>query len=310
MRRPGVSGALAVLTTVALVVSGCSRGEGKSLPDAKGSLTTSTTTPPDLSQVQLAAVSPGKPTTSTLPPGPGQASLAGRVIDDFGAPVPQALVRATWYVPNPPQVIEALTGDDGGFRFDQVRGGAWRVRAWKGPNLATLEAASFFLGAKEAKAFDLKVKVVEDVSITARSAPEPPFLGEDTEVAVLVMNQSVNGEGKVVRSAVPGVLVSLSPVGSWAFSGSSEAKFTDEDGVARWVMRCQAEGSQPVIARAAGKEVTLALQPCRDPISTSTTAPPETSSTSTTRPKPKPKPTTTTTRRPGSPTTRGTVTPR
>jgi hypothetical protein len=309
MSRRAVLGALGVVTVVALIASGCSKGDGKSLPGPGGSLTT-TTTAPDLSQVQLTAVSPGKTTSSTVPPGPGQASLAGRVIDDHGAPVPQALVRATWYLPNPPQVIEALTGDDGGFRFNQVRGGPWRVRAWKGPNLATLEAASFFLGAKEARGFDLKVKVVEDVSVTARSAPEPPFIGEDTEVAVLVMNQSVNGEGKVERTRVPGVLVSLSPVGSWAFSGSSEAKFTDEEGIARWVMRCQAEGSQTIIANAAGRDVTLTLQPCRDPMSTSTTIPPETSSTSTTRPKPKPKPTTTTTRKPGSPTTRGTVSPR
>jgi hypothetical protein len=231
------------------------------------------------------------------------------VIDDYGAPVPQALVRATWYVPTPPQVIEALTGNDGGFRFERLRGGPWRVRAWKGPNLATLDAASIFLGAKEARALDLKVKVVEDVSITGRTAPEPPFIGDDVELAVLVLNQAVDGEGKVQRTPVVGTPVSLVVGAGWVFLGPSDAKLTDEQGVARWTLRCQTAGSQPITASAVGRDITLNLQ-CMDPISTSTTAPPETSSTSTTKPKPKPKPTTTTTRRPGSPTTRGTVSPR
>ena len=299
---------LGVLGVVALIASGCSKGDGKSLPTPGGSLTT-TTTAPDLSQVQLSPVSPGKTTSSTLPPGPGQASLAGKVIDDFGAPVPGALVRATWYIPTPPQVIEALTGPDGGFRFAQLRGGPWRIRAFRAPNLATLDAVALFLGAKEARTLDLKVKVVEDVSITGRTAPDPPFMFEDTELAVLVLNQTVDGEGKVQRSPVVGTTVSLVASAGWGFLGPYEAKLTDERGVARWPLRCQTAGPQPITASAVGRDVTFNFQ-CMDPISTSTTTPPETSSTSTTRPRTKPKSTTSTTRRPGSPTTRGTVSPR
>jgi carboxypeptidase family protein len=296
---------LAVAGAVALVAGSCSKGDGKGLRPGPGGSLSTTTTAPDLSQVQLSAVSPGKTTSSTLPPGPGQASIFGRVVDDLGAPVPQALVRATWYLPAQPQIIEALTGNDGTYRFDQLRGGPWRIRAWKLPNLATLDAPAFFLGAKEAHAVDLKVKVVEDYSVTGRTAPEPPFIGEDTELAVLVLQQSVSGDGKVVRTPVPGAVVSLYVSGSWAFLGSSDPQPTDEQGVARWTMRCQAAGSQPITATAAGRDVTLNLQ-CMDPMSTSTTAPPETTTSSTTKKK---RSTTTTTRRPGSPTTRGPVSP-
>ena len=67
-----------------------------------------------------------------------------------GNAVPGAFVRATYYGdPNKPEVIEALALEDGTYRFEQVLGGRWRVRAWKAPELATLEDNTFFLGYTE-----------------------------------------------------------------------------------------------------------------------------------------------------------------
>jgi hypothetical protein len=310
MNRRAPLGILAfVILVLALpAMAACSKDDGETLPPPSSS--TTTTARVDYSQVALPAVNPGRPVPISRPRGPGQASISGRVIDDSGAPVPQAFVRATYYLdPAKPEVVEVLAGEDGTYRFDHLLGGRWRIRAWKTPILATLEIPAFFLGATERKALDLKVKVVPDLAVTSGIAPNPPLMSSPAELAVKVMTQTVDADGRVSRTASVGAPVSLSLGGVWSL-GSPKEQLTDEAGTVRFILTCGSEGSQPITAVVFGRDFPLTAPSCLDPASTTTTAPPESSSsTSTTRPRRPAAKVTTTTRPRSTSTTRSGVRP-
>jgi carboxypeptidase family protein len=300
----------AVVLAVALSAAGCSSDDGQQLPAPDPSSTTTTTVPVDFSEVALAPIAPGKEPPVTRPPGPGRASIAGRVVDTSGAPIPQALVRATYFFdPAKPEVIEALSGDDGTYRFEKLYGGRWRIRAWKAPVLATFEQPAFFLGATEQKALDLKVKAVPDVDVTSTMAPDPPLVGWLAELAVLVVSQTVNAEGRVERTPLGGVPVSLAGDGTWSLS-AAVTQLTDADGTVRWTVSCASEGvhtlSVSVAATAGARDFPVVSPSCLSPASTTTATTATTgpsSSTSSTKPKPKAttttRPRTTSSTRPG-----------
>lgn len=277
---------LSFLALAAAVVAGaCSDGDGQSLPDPETSTTTTTTTVPvDYSEVALAPVPTGKTPPSTRPPGPGRASIAGRVVDTSGSPVAQAIVRATYYGdPDKPEVIEALSTDDGTYRFSQVHGGRWRVRAWRTPDLATFETLTFFLAAVEDKALDLKVKFVPAVAVTSDMAPDPPLVGVPAELAVMILNQTVDAEGRVQRSPAADQEVTLSTDDDeWSLESSATQR-TGSDGSARWKMSCGGEAAYEVTVTVADQEFTLTMPSCLSPASTTTTtvAPPDSTTTST-----------------------------
>lgn len=292
-----IGGLVALVVALPLLVA-CSGDDGTDLPALPPPPPSTTTTEPiDYSQVALPAITPGQTPPITRPREPGQASIAGRVIDDTGAPVPGALVRATYYLnPSAPEIIEMLSGEDGGYRFEQLYGGSWRIRAWQEPYLATLEAPSFFMGATEQKILDLKVRTVPEVAVTANMAPNPPLVGWPAELAVRVVTQIVDSAGAVKRSAASEAEVSLSVTGRWSLQSGSNPSTTDSDGTVRWTLSCGDEGSQSVSAVVYGREFPLTLPSCLSPASTTTTTttvPPST--TSTTKRK-----TTTTTARPKS----------
>ncbi len=292
---------LAGLVLLLPLLAGCSKHEGKALPAPKAGETTTTTDPVDLTQVSLEPIAvTGKPTTTTRPLGGGKATIAGRVIDSDGNPVPGAFIRATYYGdPNKPEVIEALSLDDGTYRFEQVLGGRWRIRAWKTPELATLEDNTFFLGYTENRQVDLKVKAATDFVVTSSMAPNPPFTGSPVEMAVLVMSQSVDDDGVVHRSPVGGAAVTLNVIGKWNLAGDA-TEATEYNGRAAWTLTCVEEGQQAITAVVGGRDWPLRIPDCLDPASTSTTTattlPPGASTTSTTKPKSKSSTTTSSTR--------------
>jgi len=283
------------------LLAGCSKHEGKALPAPKAGETTTTTDPVDLTQVSLEPIAvTGKPTTTTRPLGGGKATIAGRVIDSDGNPVPGAFIRATYYGdPNKPEVIEALSLDDGTYRIEQVLGGRWRIRAWKTPELATLEDNTFFPGYTENRQVDLKVKAATDYVVTSSMAPNPPFTGSPVEMAVLVMSQSVDDDGVVHRSPVGGAAVTLNVIGKWNLAGDA-TEATEYNGRAAWTLTCVEEGQQAITAVVGGRDWPLRIPDCLDPASTSTTTattlPPGASTTSTTKPKSKSSTTTSSTR--------------
>jgi hypothetical protein len=304
------SACAAVLALCLVAGADCSKDDGKTLPAPNPSSTTTTSAPVDFSEVALAPITPGKEPPVTRPPGPGKASIAGRVVDSSGAPVPLAMVRATYFLdPAKPEVIEALSGADGSYRFEKLYGGRWRIRAWLAPVLATLEQPAFFLGATEQKVVDLKVKAVPDLDVTSKMAPDPPLVGWPAELAVLVVSQTVDPEGKVLRDPLGGTEVTLTPGSSWSIEGAA-VRLTDPDGTTRWTMSCGDEGVHPASVTVLGREFPITLPSCLSPASTTTATTTTTgpsSSTSSTKPKPK---TTTTTSPRSTSSTRPGVTPR
>jgi hypothetical protein len=169
-----------------------------------------------------------------------------------------------------------------------VLGGRWRVRAWKAPELATLDDAVFFLGYSENRQLDLKVKAATDYVVTSSIAPNPPFTGTEMEVAVLVLSQTVDEEGVVDRSPIGGAAVTLGVIGKWLLAGEA-AKGTDSNGRAAWTLTCLEPGAQDLLVNVAGRDWPLNVPDCQDPASTSTTTattlPPGASTSSTTKPK-------------------------
>lgn len=302
---------LAVALGFPALVACSDKGDGKAIEKpapARSSTTTSSPVAVNYSQVSLVPVAPGPPVPVTRPREPGTASMSGRVVDDTGAPVAGAVVRASYYLdPNAPEVLELLTLDDGSFAFDALYGGSWRIRAWQEPELATLEAQSFFLTAGEKKGFDLKVKRVPAVEVTSSMAPVPPLVGLPAQLAVLVVSQVVNADGIVERARVNGTDLTLLVSGRWSLEpGSDNPTRSDSEGTARWNMICGAEGVQAGSVQALGGIFPVTLPSCLSPASTTTTTvttlPP---GVTTTTAKKKPKPTTTTTRKPGVTTTTG-----
>lgn len=287
MRRIATFG-LSGLVLLLPLLAACSKDEGKALPPPPPEEPTTTTEPINLTTVSLEPIAvDGKPTSTTRPLGGGKASLAGRVIDSLGNPVPGALVRATYYGDgNKPEVIEALSLQDGTYRFDRVLGGRWRIRAWKAPEFATLDDAVFFLGYTEKRKVDLKVKAATDYVVTSSIAPNPPFTGTPVEVAILVLSQTVDGEGVVRRAPVGGAAATLIIVGKWVL-GSESTVGTDSNGRAAWTITCMEPGRQQISANVGGRDWPLSVPACMDPASTSTTTttlPPGDTTTSTTKP--------------------------
>jgi hypothetical protein len=293
-RNPKILAAVVAVGVVAVAVPflvGRSKDDGKALRAPVPESTTSSTEPIDLTSVVLEPIAAGKGTSTTRPPGGGKAAIFGKVIDSDGKPVPAAFVRATYYGdPSKPEVIEALSAEDGTYRFEQVLGGRWRIRAWKAPELATLEDNVFFLGYTEQRAMDLKVKAATDIVVTSNMAPNPPFTGTPVELAVLVLTQSVDEEGVVHRSPVGGAAVTLDIRGNWSLVGEA-TQGTEFNGRTAWQLTCNAVGPQPIIAFVAGREWPLNIPACHDPLETTTTTattttlPPGGSTSSSTKPK-------------------------
>jgi hypothetical protein len=309
MRRPAAKRlatlALGGLVLLLPLLAACSKHDGKALPAPSTGETTTTTDPVDLTQVSLQPISvSAKATSTTRPLGGGKATIAGRVVDTDGNPVAGAFIRATYYGdPNKPEVIEALSLDDGTYKLEQVLGGRWRIRAWKAPELATLEDNTFFLSYTENRSLDLKVKAANDYVVTSSMAPNPPFTGSPVELAVLVMSQQVDEDGIVHRSPVGGAAVTLNVIGKWYLAGDP-TQATEVNGRTAWTLTCATEGPQPITAVVGGRDWPLNIPACLDPASTSTTTattlPPGASTTSTTKPKAKSSSTTTSSTRPKS----------
>lgn len=275
------------------LLASCSKDEGRALPDPNQPAESTTTTEPiDLTSVSLEPIAvAGRPTSTTRPLGGGKAAIFGRVVDVDGKNVPGAFVRATYYGdPNKPEVIEALSAEDGSYRFEQVLGGRWRVRAWKTPELATLEDNVFFLGYTEQRTLDLKVKAATDLVVTSNMAPAP-FLETPVELAVLVLTQSVDEEGVVSRSPVGGAAVTLNITGGWSLVGDP-TQATETNGRTAWQLTCTQVGARGISAIVGGREWNLNVPPCRDPMETTTTTATTTTTvpgapTSSTKPKSK-----------------------
>lgn len=252
---------VSVLFVAVLALAGCTRGAVDELPAPPTTgPTTSSTARPDLSGVALAGV-PGT-TTTTVPVGPGEATLQGVVTGAEGA-VPGATVLVERLVGDGAGGVMVAAGPDGRWTAPQILGGRYRVRAWRAPDLALTTPVSLFLESKETRDVEVKVQAFSGVVVTSAIAPSPPVVDETIRLVVRTYTRSVDEQGIVRNEPLPSVQVELTGSGQWQVETANPA-FADATGRADWLVRCVSLGTHSLAVRVGGGDEALALKipPC------------------------------------------------
>lgn len=256
---------VAAAVVMLLMATSCSdSGGGKR--DALGATTlpTDTTAPPvpPPTVVTPETTIPGTPRASTTIPaalGPGQARLFGTVMGP-GGPVDGAVVRVERFVGQSRASTDVRT-QGGTWTLDAVLGGAYRVQAFRPPDLAQGQAQSFFLGASESKEVALSLFRYGDNSLTATVDPNPPVVGASTLLTVTSADSDVDLNGQVVSVGRPGVRMQIVFSSGLGLETSALA-VTDANGSASWRFRCLAPGAFTASLIIAGAGSTLTLPSC------------------------------------------------
>lgn len=250
----------AVLFVAVSSVAACTGGAVDELPAPPTTgPTTSTTARPDLSAVELAGV-PGT-TTTTVPVGPGEATLQGIVMGPDGA-VPGATVLIERLVGDGVGGAAVAAGPDGRWTAPQILGGRYRVRAWRAPDLALTAPESFFLESKETRDVEVRVQAYSGVVVTSAIAPSPPVVDETIRLVVRTYTRSVDEQGIVRNEPLPSVQVELTGSGQWQVETANPA-FADATGRADWLVRCSSLGTHSLAVRVGGGEaLPLRIPPC------------------------------------------------
>jgi hypothetical protein len=189
---------------------------------------------------------PGRPRTTLAEPVEilgGGARIGGNVIGPQGNVV-GATVRVERLINDQVATMD-LNAFNGTFSLGGIRGGAYRVRAWKQPDLLLLEPEVFFLAADETKTLDLRVDKVSDVNIRTTLDPATPPAQDPYSVTVLLFAGAVGNDGTlqaIPRPQTPTQLV----VGTGLTVVGSDRATTDSGGRARFQVRCLTGG--PVTA--------------------------------------------------------------
>jgi hypothetical protein len=235
---------VAVLLVLATAPTACAvDAEVDPLPEPPATVpATSTTTPKDYSGVPLAGV-PGR-TTTTLALGPGQAHLAGRVMGPEG-PVPGATVRIQRLVGDSLVTTEVRSAANGTWRLDRIKGGRYRVRAWRAPDLTQGPPQVLFLGGPDDKVLNLVVQRKGGMFVSAGLSANPPPVGEPLSLVVGLRVRTVDSLGVVRTLPVANTEVTLAVSGIWRLLSPNPAP-TDTTGRARWQLSCGAIGPQPL----------------------------------------------------------------
>ena len=268
MARPLV----VLICLCALLAGACSKGEVAPLPEPPKPPETSSSLPPvDLSGVNLPTVR--GVTTTTFPPVPGgEATLSGVVVGPDG-PVPGAIVHAERIVGDLFGVLEITTGADGTWKMENIKGGRYRLRAWKPApdNLAATQAEVFFLGGKEKLEFSLRLQRFQGLSFASDMAPRPPIVGERAALVIQLTELSVDANGIVRSVPISGVGVELFGPGEWSVLTENPV-ITASDGRARWELRCGDEGEQPLsVVLVDGQSFPVDTPPCETFVAPTTT---------------------------------------
>src|SRR5207253_6341313 len=133
------------------------------------------------STVGLAGVS-GRTTTS-IDNGPGQAHLSGTVQAPEGF-VPGATVHLERLVGTAFVATDVATNPDGTWKLDNIKGGRYRVRAFRAPDLALVAPQVFFLTGAETRTLPPQVAHSGGTNVSAAIAPNPPWPDEPASLVV------------------------------------------------------------------------------------------------------------------------------
>ena len=281
LRAPSVAAVAALLA-----FSACAGGSEAIAPlpaPPRTSALASTTVPPDYSGVALPAVASGRTTTTSLPMGPGRATLNGRVVGPDGTPTASAMVKVERLVGGAVATTDLTAGADGTWSLPAVLGGRYRARAWRAPDLTVVNPALFFVGAADTIPVDIQLERHFGTTPIPAVAPSRPMVGQPTNLVVQVSSRSVDASGVVQGVPMVGASAELGGGAGWTV-GPPNPAVTDGGGRARWELVCGANGAQPLRLTVNGAEqFQLALPACVDPPTTTTAVPGAPATTATTR---------------------------
>lgn len=263
--RSGARRLLVVLAVVvALTATACSDSDPAAAPPTVTEPTTTlaattTTTPPTTSTT----VRPTSTTRTTLAPislGPGEAFIGGTVTGPLG-PVDGAIVKIERLVGREVATEDVTTSGGGTWRKDAVLGGAYRIRAYRAPDLSQSTVETFFLAATERKTVDLRLTSAAGERITAVINPSPPRVNQSAVLTVQIGIGQVDAQGRPAVIPRAGVVLQLS-LGPGQALESSPVVQTDATGSASWRLRCVAVGPNPVSLTVGSGVTQINLPPC------------------------------------------------
>lgn len=254
--------ALAAVAAVLLLTAACTSNSDEPPPS-----TTTTevvdTAPPTTATATTVTTAPGRP-RPTIAPEPadvtgGAARIGGVVVGPQGN-VADARVRVERFVGE--EVGTAtVNAPNGQFTLNLVRGGQYRVHAWKAPDLILLEPQTFFLAADEIKTLELRLTRVAEANVRASTTPERLPPEEPFAINVFLFAAAVSDQG--VLQAIPRSNEQLQMVvrSSVGLSGSDRAS-TDGGGNATFRARCLAAGPASVDVLVSTLRFTIQLPDC------------------------------------------------
>lgn len=230
---------LAVLAAGAVACSG-GKKDGRAAPPPATAASTSTTGP-----VITAPGNPRVTTTLGTELEGGQASLLGNVTGP-GGPVEGATVRIERLVGDAATGVDVETLPGGGWQLIGVKGGRYRLRAWKAPDLAQVQPEVVFLEATESRDVTLPVALFgQTAPLVGNFDPSPPPVGQPSNLAVQVTASTVDPEGVVRVTPRPGVTVQFVASPGLTLL-SPPIQVTDANAAASWRVQCAVAGPVPV----------------------------------------------------------------
>lgn len=221
--------------------------------------------------LQLASVA-GK-TTTTVAIGPGSASLSGRVLGPGGA-VGGATVRLERIVGGGSASRDVTADEAGNWTASDIKGGRYRVRAWRSPDLAQTKPDIFFLTSTEQKKLDLRITAFGGgLSVSSSVSPNPPISGQSATITVTAASKSVDASGVVRSAGGSGTTLELFATTSGSMRLESASLVTaNSSGRGTWRVRCASTGPGGLTVRVNGTlSFAVNVAACTSPAQATTT---------------------------------------
>lgn len=251
-----------LLTTLAVLAVACTSNKQAAAPpttpvtETLPPSTTSTTVKPTTTSSTV----PRTTTTVALSLGPGDAFLGGTVSGPQG-PVDGATVHIERLVGKSVATQDVTTTGGGSWQLPAILGGAYRVRAFKSPDLAQSDVQVFFLAATDHKTVDFKLAGAGGDRITAVINPNPARVGQPATLTITIGTGRVDDQGRPSVTPRPGVVVSLSGNQGYAVD-SVPQRVTDGNGAAAWSVHCVVEGATSLSLTVGSGVTSVNLPPC------------------------------------------------
>ncbi len=166
------------------------------------------------------------------------------------------------------------TQADGTWKVAGIKGGRYRIRAWRPPDLSLLTPQILLVGATDNPSVTLALMAYNGQSVVAAVAPTPPQVGQVTTLVVQATQQAVGGDGVVRAGPLVGSNVLVLAAGNVVLTGTNPGP-TDAGGRLALLLTCATAG--PVGLSASLDGLTTFPLTIPDCVPAAVTAPPNTS---------------------------------